>query len=358
MAEVAKNKKYLKLDEVRVSYKASDDSIHLISPDKDLPQGLHLTLQKGTHVEEQLRSLLAEKGLLPDSHSEDRLSSYLPWNENYYTDPIISPYFFPLGEVATGGLKVLNPYQNGTLRITGVDFTGSQQDHLKALRPFSQTNHLCVLGGTGSGKTVVTEALLSGVALRPQHWEAIVLTSNSLDYACFKHFPNITVGKPSKEAALSLLEATATNLRKLKSVTAQEAQKKTLIIIDGYSTFVTPEYPDQETKGLEKAIKDLVETFCSQGRAFGIHMVIVDQEFSSQRMSPALKENIDTFLMMGYMPASAFSVLPGEGPTKLSRRVVGRGFRKTHKETHEFQAFALNSDLLERDITWRLSHPK
>ena len=64
MAKVATNKKYLTLDEVRVSHKPSSDNIHLVSADADLPQGFQLTLQKGTHVEQQMRTCLLQRGSL------------------------------------------------------------------------------------------------------------------------------------------------------------------------------------------------------------------------------------------------------------------------------------------------------
>jgi hypothetical protein len=65
MSNVSMNKKYLNLNEIRISYKVKDDSIHITSDDEDLTgSGFHLTLGKNSESEQILRKLLIEKGLI------------------------------------------------------------------------------------------------------------------------------------------------------------------------------------------------------------------------------------------------------------------------------------------------------
>jgi MinD-like ATPase involved in chromosome partitioning or flagellar assembly len=70
MAQSDDRKKYVTLDDIRVSYKPKDDTIHLTSTDPDVQAGgFHLSLSKGTQTETTLRDLLIEheviKNILP-----------------------------------------------------------------------------------------------------------------------------------------------------------------------------------------------------------------------------------------------------------------------------------------------------
>lgn len=66
MAFVPENKKYLTLEDVRVSYSAKDDSVHLTAKDPDVREkgGFHIPLYSGTGVEAKLREMLVDNGLI------------------------------------------------------------------------------------------------------------------------------------------------------------------------------------------------------------------------------------------------------------------------------------------------------
>ena len=81
--------RYLTLEDVRVSYKHKDDTIHLTSADPDIPNGsFYITLNRDTPTEEALRELLIEHGYIkendvvskPEETQLDSIYSYRPRN--------------------------------------------------------------------------------------------------------------------------------------------------------------------------------------------------------------------------------------------------------------------------------------
>jgi hypothetical protein len=81
--------RYLTLEDVRVSYKHKDDTIHLTSADPDIPNGsFYITLNRDTPTEEALRELLIEHGYIkennvvskPEDTQLNSIYSYRPRN--------------------------------------------------------------------------------------------------------------------------------------------------------------------------------------------------------------------------------------------------------------------------------------
>jgi hypothetical protein len=81
--------RYLTLEDVRVSYKHKDDTVHLTSADPDIPNGsFYITLNRDTPTEEALRELLIEHGYIkedtvvstPEETHLDSIYSYYPRN--------------------------------------------------------------------------------------------------------------------------------------------------------------------------------------------------------------------------------------------------------------------------------------
>lgn len=65
MVQKPEKGRYLQLEDVRVSYKAKEDTIHLTSSDSDIPNGsFFMTLKKDTPTEQALRALLEKEGLI------------------------------------------------------------------------------------------------------------------------------------------------------------------------------------------------------------------------------------------------------------------------------------------------------
>lgn len=68
MAQKPERGRYVTLEDVRVSYKYQDDTIHITSSDPDIPNGtFYITLNRDTSTESALRELLTEHGLIREN---------------------------------------------------------------------------------------------------------------------------------------------------------------------------------------------------------------------------------------------------------------------------------------------------
>lgn len=109
--------KYLTLEDVRIHYDESKDSIVLTSKDKDIPEGksIYLNLNNGRGAEKVLREMLENAGIIesenfktfPNSISYDNIPENQPW------------YTFPLGVRPNGKTVFWDPNTTGNLLVWG-----------------------------------------------------------------------------------------------------------------------------------------------------------------------------------------------------------------------------------------------
>lgn len=115
MSELSKNKKYLQLDEVRVSYNPKNDTIHLTSADPDLEgKSFHLTLKQNSETESVIRDLLIEKGLIHEDKKNLPFITHFDWEENAK-----NPWEFPIGIGAKNEVISWNPKKNLNIMAVG-----------------------------------------------------------------------------------------------------------------------------------------------------------------------------------------------------------------------------------------------
>jgi len=81
MSSTHESKKYINLEDVRVSYSPKDDNIHITSGDPDVQAGgFHLSLNRGTQTEITLRQLLEEAGVIKQIQGLSSDSpGFIPW---------------------------------------------------------------------------------------------------------------------------------------------------------------------------------------------------------------------------------------------------------------------------------------
>lgn len=81
MSSTHESKKYINLEDVRVSYSPKDDNIHITSGDPDVQAGgFHLSLNRGTQTETTLRQLLEEAGVIKKIQGLASDSpAFVPW---------------------------------------------------------------------------------------------------------------------------------------------------------------------------------------------------------------------------------------------------------------------------------------
>lgn len=122
MASKSENEEYLILDDVRVSYRQKDNTIHVYSTDADVPHGrFYMVLDRGTPIEEVTRSLLEKKGFIGKKANPNDLK---------YDHDVIKDFIF---DVVTKH----SPYH---LRIAGSSPSGKSVFHSSLIEKLSATN--------------------------------------------------------------------------------------------------------------------------------------------------------------------------------------------------------------------------
>ena len=132
MVQKSEKGKYLTLEDVRVHYDESKDSIVITSKDKDIPSGksIYLNLNNGRGAEKVLREMLENAGIIepenfkafPDSISYENVPKTQPW------------YAFPLGIRPNRKTVFWDPNTTGNLLIWGQGNFGKENADANILR--------------------------------------------------------------------------------------------------------------------------------------------------------------------------------------------------------------------------------
>lgn len=303
MAQVSRNKKFVSLDDVRVSYRPKDDSIHLMSGDPEFPQGFHLPLQKGSFVESQMRDLLVEHGLIdPDSEPVSILPARAPWSADYILNNEVRPSFFSLGIARAGEVDFRDPVSRKLIPLTGIDFDGTNR--VASLKDLNSKNSellkydpptsVLLTGSPGSGKTVLIHSFLAGVGLRPQHWSAVVFASFNGEYREYGEYDNITLESTGEhtvenfrnlreevshrfklmfsEVDLSTTESTLVSFEEQRKLREKYGLNNVLVIVDEFMGILSQLSDEDKIEATDNLMH--VMRF---GRAAGFRVVVSTQ---------------------------------------------------------------------------------
>ena len=124
MATQSDNKEYLNLDDVRLSYRQKDNTIHLFSTDPDVKHGrFYMMLDRNTPIEETARGLLESKGMIGKNANP---------NDIKYEHDIIKDFLFDV-------LTKKEPYH---LRVAGSSPSGKTIFHSTLIENSARTNAL------------------------------------------------------------------------------------------------------------------------------------------------------------------------------------------------------------------------
>lgn len=366
MAELSKNKKYLTLENVRISHKKSDDSIHLVSGDDEFPQGFHLSLQKGTFVEEQVRELLKEYGLISEDHVPlPSLPKTALWHNHYCLAKEISPGFFPLGVAETGGVETTSPYTGEKVHLIGVDFWGKQnslsQVSGKPVDPMVTLTPHCLIGGsTGSGKSIAIRTIIGSALLRSD-WEVVAIDFKKIELEAFSEHAKAFAYNLS-DAARVLSEVTALLAARYQELERrnfnnfldlQSGEKSILVVFDEIGPLAPASDDKPEDAALKREIKDHVATIARLGRAAGIHLVVSAQRFDATILPSRVIENFGARINCGRTSPSQSSFLLGsEEGTKVRPHPRGRFYMKAYGEGKMGQLLFWPLEELKKTLLW------
>lgn len=123
MSEIGYKEKYLKLDEVRVTYDKTNDSIHLTAKDSDFDKGdqFHVVLNKGTHTEKTLRKLLVKNEVIPES-KQAVLPKRIKYSSRNFSNDVAT--VIPIGVDENSNEIQLDLTKDRSIQISGLPGSG------------------------------------------------------------------------------------------------------------------------------------------------------------------------------------------------------------------------------------------
>lgn len=342
MSKIAKNKKYVTLEGVRVSYRSKDDSIQITSTDDDLTgENFHLVLKKGTDSEKALRNILVDQGLIREDLREDA-SALLPKTAE---NPYLGGLSLPWNKIALG-VKA----QNETV-----------------IWDVTREPHSLIVGATGSGKSVLQRTIFHHCLTHG--WDYYGIDLKRVELSPWKKYAE-TVKRiaTTKEEGLSVLtevvgimEERYTIMEEMKVNNffdlPEKQWKPIMLMIDEALMFLelsgsktTEGKADDENSVMSYA---LLMKLVRLGRAAGIHVTIATQRPDATIIKGEMKANLDIRIAAGRMDATPSAMVLDSGEARnLPGGIKGRGMIRSENELSEFQAYYTNPEFSDQ---WVLS---
>lgn len=329
-------KKALKGDyvtfEVRASYDKKTDSIHLTSKDKDIStaNGFHLTLNRGKDAEYALRTLLEQKGIIPEEQ-------YLPVKA-YYGDSRLHHVWdrFPVGVHADGTEAVWNS---------------------------SSSNNVLIAGPTGAGKSVIQRNILFHCIQNSDKWSVLGIDLKGGELTPYKkHSPAVMNVVTTVADGVEILRYAHGEMQKRYELMRHldvshlreidHRPKSLMVMVDQLLMFLArleSDTPEARAENLLKAeARYLLNRIAMLGRPAGIHLVLSAQRIDKKVMTNELVENCTTRIASGRLDSSASKALLGNDEAYLlNGGIKGRGYMQEDGEGAGFQGYFAPEDFLD-----------
>lgn len=173
--------------------------------------------------------------------------------------------------------------------------------------------HLLVAGTTGSGKSVMTNTLITSLLFRnsPSDMKLIIVDPKQVEMAQYEDIPHLlTPIITSTEKSLSALKWTVNEMERRYSIMAKERVKK----IDDYNAKMTSQSPSKDSTESDnekmpyivviidemadlmmmagKDLEMLIVRIAQKGRAAGIHLVLATQRPEVKVITGLIKANV------------------------------------------------------------------
>jgi S-DNA-T family DNA segregation ATPase FtsK/SpoIIIE len=212
----------------------------------------------------------------------------------------------------------------------------------------SDTPHLLIGGTTGSGKSVVMEAILGGLcrAYDPSRLRLMLVDPKGTELLDFENSPHLEgeIGLFAEDA-IELLEREAAEMdrryqllrdKRTKSiaqyndlVSEEERLPWHLVVLDEYADLTGDK---QDRAKIEGQLKRLAQ----KARAAGIHVIVATQKPSAEILSTAIRSNLPAQLALRVKTASdSRMIIEEQGAESLSGK--GDAFFKTAEGTLRIQ---------------------
>lgn len=337
MAELSENKKYMSLEGFRVSYRKTDDTIHLTSTDDAfVTEGFHLTLKDGSKTEFALRKLLTENGIISEevvekwpSSSEPVLIEETTWDK------------IPLGVTVNGQI-------NWEVNVFP---------------------HSVISGATASGKSVLQRNIFLHLAKYQENWRFMGIDLKKAELShLYRRSPELVISiAQNMKDSISLLQTAQTlmderhslmkkynvkTMKELKNIPNIRTDKalyvhnfksidpfhSIMIMVDEVSMLLKKEGASTETALHNKAYA-LLQDIARLGRSAGIHLSLASQApFDSSLVGGEFKNNINVRIAMGrHSATNSVLTLDNNEATKIDSSVHGRGIVRLGENIHRIQ---------------------
>lgn len=336
MSRVSRNKKFLNLKGVRVSYNPKDDTIHITSTDQDVAgEPFRVTLKKETEAESILRNLLVSKGLLKEQLSPNEL---LPSRAMYDFGISRNWQDIPLGLTADG---------TANWNI--------------ANRP-----HMLLTGATGSGKSVIQRNIFFHCVAHNDKWSFVGIDLKRVELSPFKSYTRTvdTIATTLEEAHAALQKMIGILEDRYQKMEAAEANyflelednsKAILIMMDEAFMALAPENVSTEEgkkrDDLHEECRTYIDKISRLGRAAGLHLVLATQRPDVLAISGKIRANLDVRIVAGRVDATtSMMTLGNTSAAEIPSHIKGRGIIQNNGEQELFQGFYAPASLLDEWI--------
>lgn len=193
--------------------------------------------------------------------------------------------------------------QKGLIFAFGKDISGDSYYF-----DLTKTPHLLIAGGTGSGKSVALNVLITSLLFRysPDELRMIMFDPKQVELTSYQHIPHLLIPHiltDPKRAYSSLAWASnemerrysllrVNNVRNLDEYNALDIVKKDPTLKLPYIVIIVDEFGDVMLSEVGKSFEILIQKLAAKARAAGIHLILATQRPSADVISGTIKANL------------------------------------------------------------------
>lgn len=199
----------------------------------------------------------------------------------------------------------------------------------------SNSPHLLIAGQTGSGKSVLLNAMLASIMAiyEPDEVEIILVDPKQVELTIFEESPftkNNHIATESHEA-IQLLDELVNEMNRrykmfrdnrVKNITdfnkryPENKEKRILMVFDEYGAMI------EESKDIRDKLEQAIKQLSQKARAAGIHMIICTQTPRADIITTTIRNNLTARIALKVADSTASSLIID---TKGSESLLGKG---------------------------------
>ena len=229
-----------------------------------------------------------------------------------------------------------------------VDFVLNQEDHV----------HAFVIGKSGSGKSVFLRDIILGATMKyaPEDLSLylIDLKVGGVEfngYQALLHTKAALLDDSDRQIVLEILRDIRAEIKRRGEVMraaesskiqdynrshSQERMSQILVVVDECQRL----FDESRRDRIQSEISDIVDEIATQGRAFGVHLLLSTQTLRGSMVSSKVKENVSDFYLLKGGMADGLERLADQ----TASLATGQVLYADHRNNRLFQAYFLSGD--------------